>query len=274
MNLTERDIRLTYRYTELSYIPDVYAECELRANISDKDYEGLKPGEFRFDYNSWSRRLGFSMKQMQRAIEELSKKKLVIIQVEKGKRGTCSKYFLARFEDKKKDNNKEDIRITLGEELSIDITGFEGSSGEQKGSNKDKNQDKKKDKSSQYNNLNIISNIYIVIFEHWNSKGIKKHKSISNIMESALKAALKKYSQEEIVQAINRYSEVYFSDYFYNHIWDLDKFLKQSNGISNFLEDGNTWLNYLKSKEQLKKKAATTAKSKKEPPTKLLGWDD
>ena len=44
-------------------------ECEYRANLTKGEYDGLLPGEFRFDYESWERRLGISKKQLVRAIK-------------------------------------------------------------------------------------------------------------------------------------------------------------------------------------------------------------
>lgn len=132
-------------------------ECEYRANLTQKEYEGLQPGEFRFDYESWERRLGISKKQLVRAIKELTTESLVIIQVLKGKRGTSSKYFLTRFEEQKKEQNEELIRNSLGTEKGIENTRLDNCLGTEKGLQKEQNEEQKKDLSSQYNYLNIKS---------------------------------------------------------------------------------------------------------------------
>lgn len=177
MNFIEHDIRKRYRYSNLSYVFDVYMECEYRANITKEEYEGLLPGEFRFDYDSWGRRLGFSKKQLERAIKELSIESKVIIQILKGKKGTASKYFLARFEEKNKENNGEQKK----RRKNVDITSLKVYQGE----GKEKNEEKKKEHSSQYNNLNIVSN---------KEKGTSLDKIINSYTENLeLRTTLKEF---------------------------------------------------------------------------------
>lgn len=203
MNLTELGIRKKYRYSNLSYVFDVYMECEYRANLTQEEYDGLLPGEFRFDYESWGRRLGFSKKQMERAIKELTEKNAVIIQTVKGNRGTSSKYFLTRFnskfEENKKESNKENNRRTK----NVENTSFSDDMGEQKEHNKEN----KKEHSSQHNNLNIISNnIYSSndYEEIWKAYPNKKGKAKSM---TYIEKILKSISKEELFKCIDRYKE-------------------------------------------------------------------
>ena len=119
MNFTEHEIRKKYRYSNLSYVFDVYMECEFRANITQNIYEGLKTGEFRFDYKSWEDRLGYSHKQMVRAIKELTLENIAIVQIEKEKKGVSSKYFLTRFQEQKKEQNEEQNRNRKKAVISI-----------------------------------------------------------------------------------------------------------------------------------------------------------
>lgn len=208
-------------------------ECEFRANLTQEEYDGLQPGEFRFDYESWCRRLGYTKKQIERAINELTRKKIVIVQTFKGVKGNCSKYFLLRFKEKKKEQNKEKKRSRINDS----ITGVEGIRGEEK----EQNKEKKKEHSSQYNNLNIISNN---IYSHWNSKKIIVHRALSKEIEKAIEKALKKYSESEIIQAIDIYSEILNSDYYFSYKWSLKDFLNRSNGISTFMVEGSNKCNY------------------------------
>ena len=202
MNLTEIEIRKKYRYTNLSYVFDVYMECEFRANLTQEEYDGLKPGEFRFDYDSWGRRLGFSKKQMERAIKELTTKNIVIIQVVRGNKGTSSKYFLSRFNAKNEENNKEHNKEINKRTISLENINVKSISGEQK----EQKKENKKEHSSQHNNLNIISNIYNSndIEEIWklypNKKG--KAKSIGYITK-----ILKSITKDELIRCIDRYKK-------------------------------------------------------------------
>jgi hypothetical protein len=240
-------------------------ECEYRANLTQNRYDDLEPGEFRFDYKSWAYRLGFTKKQMERAIKELTTENIVIIQIEKGTRGTSSKYFLVRFKENDNSSNinsldvvrennieekkKEHSKRTIGEEKILKNTSVRGCVGEQKVNEKEK----QKEQSSQYNNLNIIFNN---IYSHWNSKKIIVHKSLNKDMEKAVEKALKKYSEAEIVQAIDTYSEILGSDFYFSYKWSLVDFLNRQKGISTFMNDGSNKINY----EDYKKKSIQTKK--------------
>ncbi|MFT9495850.1 replication protein [Anaerosolibacter sp.] len=95
------------------------------------------------------------------------------------------------------------------------------------------------------NNKKNIKEIYIGILDFWNGKEIVKHKQTSDIV-NRIQAAIKKYGEEKVIEAINNYATVYKDEqYFYSHIWRLDKFLKQFNGLPDFLDDGQQWLNYI-----------------------------
>lgn len=102
---------------------------------------------------------------------------------------------------------------------------------------------------------NIRINIYSAIFSYWNQKGIIKHRQLTKKIESAMDKALKEYSQDEILEAIDRYSTVYFDkDFYYKHSWTLEKFLRQGNGISNYSDEGIIWINYKRHKEKVETK--------------------
>lgn len=258
MNLTEYEIRKKYRYSNLSYVFDVYMECEFRANLTDKEYDGLQPGEFRFDYESWMRRLQISKKQLVRAIKELTTKNIVIIQVLKGKRGTSSKYFLARFKEQKKEQNEELNRNLIGTEKGVENTGLSKCLGTEKGTQKEQNEEQKKVQSSQYNNLNIVSNKYNSIFNCWIESNIKNHRALTDSMKKAIDKTLKEYSIDEIQQAIRNYGTMYNDENYQwcDYQWSLNEFIlrKDKDGIRQvemFLNTGSKYLNYLKSKEEI-----------------------
>ena len=109
------------------------------------------------------------------------------------------------------------------------------------------------------------------IFEYWNSKNIIKHKAMSDEIKKAIKKSLKVYSKNEIVQAIETYSEILNSDFYFNHKWSLRDFLNRKNGISTFTEEGSNKSNYEEWKKGIKLKDKIGSKEKKE--IKLRGWD-
>jgi len=82
------------------------------------------------------------------------------------------------------------------------------------------------------------------LLNYWNEKGIVAHKETDNMLKEIQKG-LKKNSFDEIKKAIDRYVTLYRdSNYYYKHKWTLPKFLNQSNGVPNFLDEGIIWLNY------------------------------
>lgn len=90
-----------------------------------------------------------------------------------------------------------------------------------------------------------IDRKYLEIFEYWNSLKIIKHKECNKEIIKAIDKALKKYDIETIKLAINNYNTL-FKDkrHYYKHRWVLKNFLTQGNGISEFLEDGQQYINY------------------------------
>lgn len=82
------------------------------------------------------------------------------------------------------------------------------------------------------------------IFEYWNSKGIIKHKELKEDTKKAIKKVIKNYSIDEIKQAIDTYSEILKSEYYFNYKWNLKDFLNRNNAISTFMEDGSNRANY------------------------------
>lgn len=93
-------------------------------------------------------------------------------------------------------------------------------------------------------NNNINNKLYIYILNTWNDKGIANIGSLDSKVKGAMDNALKFYSVDEIVGAINNYGLVFESDYFYDYRWSLVNFLNKPNGIGRFLDTGDMWMNY------------------------------
>lgn len=121
-----------------------------------------------------------------------------------------------------------------------------------KGEMAEKGQRTGKEVATNKNDKNDNNNIYTKIFNHWNSKAIVRHRALSKNIEASITKALKIYSKEQILQAIDRYAKVYYDKgFYYNHSWTLEKFLKQGNGISNYTDEGMMWINYKKTMDYL-----------------------
>jgi len=118
-----------------------------------------------------------------------------------------------------------------------------------------------KSEGQKENKNKIKENIYNTIFDFWISKNIKKHRALTSEMKKAINKALKEYSKDEILEAINNYGDMYNdSNYQWcNYQWGLNEFLvrKDKDGIRQiglFLNDGSKYLNYLKVNEMKAKK--------------------
>ena len=92
------------------------------------------------------------------------------------------------------------------------------------------------------------------IFNYWNSKKIIKHKDITPVIKKEVIKVLKKYSAEEVKQAIDLYSEILKSEFYFSYKWSLSDFLKRNNGISTFMEEGTNKVNYEEWKSKNKSK--------------------
>lgn len=96
------------------------------------------------------------------------------------------------------------------------------------------------------------------IFDYWNCKtGVVKSQEES-FDQNKISTAVKKYGKDNILKVIDRLNEAVLStNYYYEFRWNLYKFLKQSNGIPNWLDDGQLWNDYSsKGKGENKKPAA------------------
>lgn len=103
---------------------------------------------------------------------------------------------------------------------------------------------KQLDKNLKSKNRDDNSQDIKFVFDYWNTKGIIKHKELKEDTKRAIKKAIKNYSIDEIRQAIDIYSEIINSKYYFNYKWSLKDFLSRNNGISTFMEEGSNKTNY------------------------------
>ena len=68
------------------------------------------------------------------------------------------------------------------------------------------------------------------------------------------------YDVDTIKTCIQRQGTIYHTkNYFWHYQWGLDIFLTRKNGISEFLDDGEKWLNYLNKNATNKKERSKNA---------------
>lgn len=88
-------------------------------------------------------------------------------------------------------------------------------------------------------------NIYISLFEFWNSKKIIVHRSLTQTMKKHIKARLAEgYEELELKSAISNYATIINSDeFFFNYKWTLQEFMNPKNVVK-FMNDANPFATY------------------------------
>lgn len=96
-----------------------------------------------------------------------------------------------------------------------------------------------------------IKDIYILIFNYWNSKKIIVHRKLTDKLKQRIKTTLEDYTKEEVYKAIDNYSDIINDDkYYFSYKWTLKDFLQR--GLEKFLDD-SCHSNYLKQEYKEKK---------------------
>jgi hypothetical protein len=99
------------------------------------------------------------------------------------------------------------------------------------------------------NDKNVKEELYIV-FDHWISKEIIKHKSLNGQMKSHINARLGEHGLEAVLKAIDNYSEVLKEDnYYWSHTWTLQDLMKPNNLIR-FTEEAKPLETFRNNKNQ------------------------
>lgn len=99
--------------------------------------------------------------------------------------------------------------------------------------------------------------IYIKIFNRWNEKSISKEAILTVNIANCIESALRVFTLDQILQAIDNYAEIYNSKFYYDYLWDLKSFLVKPNGIYKFIPECHLWKRYLNTvKETVKIKSS------------------
>ena len=85
------------------------------------------------------------------------------------------------------------------------------------------------------------------LFNYWNASGIMKHKVLDKNMHTVLKSVLEYYTLEDLMEAIELYKQVLYSDaHFYTYKFRIERFfrgpfrdfLPEADPLSRFLKTG------------------------------------
>ena len=87
------------------------------------------------------------------------------------------------------------------------------------------------------------NSLHAKIFLHWTAQKVVLHKTLTGKMSTALRGALKTYTEEEICQAITNYAEiVHGAEYRWTYKWTLEDFLRR--GLEKFMDGEVARSNY------------------------------
>ena len=252
----------------------VYYYCCTQTNFQNEEFKGKKKFEFNISLRTIEEDISIERKSVSRVLKKLGDLGYIEL-IEKGKPPKKPSKYLLKFTQNIVNNNAtmntiintnmdstiQDIENTefIDNQCTIDstmsatmnpspsniysniISNNIYSSSEEDGSS----EGSIKANTTQEPIKKEIDRKYLEIFEYWNSLKIIKHKECNEEIIKAIDKALKKYDIETIKLAINNYNTL-FKDkrHFYSHRWALKNFLSQGNGISEFLEDGQQYINY------------------------------
>lgn len=89
------------------------------------------------------------------------------------------------------------------------------------------------------------NNIYLSLFEFWNSYKIICHKKFTDTMKKHIKARIEEgYTEDELKGAINNYAVVLKSDeYYFSYKWTLQEFMQPKNVVK-FTDEANPFETY------------------------------
>lgn len=82
--------------------------------------------------------------------------------------------------------------------------------------------------------------------EAYNALDIGKVASSTNGLKAAVSDALERYTQEDLIRALQNYAEIikHPDDYYYDHIWTLQDFLTKNGTVEKFLDLAIAQQNY------------------------------
>ena len=102
------------------------------------------------------------------------------------------------------------------------------------------------------------------LFDRYLSKNIIKHSKITSPIRTAINARLRDYSYEQLVQVIDNYAEVYFSqNHWFKHKYPLADLMRDKD-VRKFIDDAEPLSNFANSTPNLGSKAKGKSKSKED----------
>jgi len=232
-----RKIRLNLLYTEERMFSKFEAWIDLLLSASHKDTKVSQgsdvvecpKGSFVTSIRKLSDRWGWSKTKVVTFCERLEKEQMITF-VPEERRTIISivNWGVYQGGDDEKGQSKDSERTEKGRSSDDDRT----------------------EKSTIKNVENIDQeDIYTRIFRYWNAKGIIRHRLLDDKIKRKINGALKGFSEQEILNAIDNYARIVKDDrYYFSYKWTLKDFLSRGLDMftdwdiasSNFLKDKNS----------------------------------
>ncbi len=87
-------------------------------------------------------------------------------------------------------------------------------------------------------------------FNSWNELKIVVHEKLSDAAKTKISAALKTFTESDILKAFENYSTVLKSErHYFSHKWTLANFLSRAGGLSQFVDEADPLKNFLHKKK-------------------------
>lgn len=233
----------------------VYAWLYSNANHTTTEYKGLLKNEVYASSRLISLDTEMSQQHTSRTLTLLEDSGYITCLFKSKKPNQRSKYFLDfNLNYKVGDvsvNVSEHVSVNESVDVSVQSVDLTESEAELRSVDVSVNEsvDVSVDASSSLNSHLMSLNNHIkniCVFDHWQSKNIHVHRELSDLIKKQIEKLTKKQA-EEVMLAIDNYATAYHDAiYYYSNKWTLDTFIKQSNGYSQWTEEGKLWLNYLK----------------------------
>lgn len=200
----------------------------------------VQPGQFVTSLSAIQKRCGsgVSIRNIRTALSRFEKFEFLTVESSKGGR-LISILNWAHYQGFNNHTNKpSDRRVTdkVTDKVTDDLGGrSRGFTGGVTDKLTDEVTANKKLKKIKETKENIYSpNPQRAIFDHWNEKGIIRHRVLDDATRRKIKTTLESHTEDEILQAIDNYSHILSGDYSFTYRWTLKDFLAR--GLDKFLD--------------------------------------
>lgn len=207
----------------------------------------LKPGQLIFGLIKFSKMMNISKSKLYRIIKLLEKDEMIDYDTETHK-GNFSIITIKNWDKYQSETvrkpTKQEERQGSEKEVGRERNGSETAVK----TNKNVKNLKNKDIYKYADEIQAVYKHWIELLEDINAANLTKKQ------QKTILTKLKKWSVEDIKQAISNYNEIYRSDFYYSHNFTMYKFIKQGNGAPRFLPgldekyDGDIWKDYAQNK--------------------------